>query len=99
MWVSCARHATAIGLSRPVTAGVSFTRARARSGTVVVVVDAGFFVAVDVAVVGAGLVGGIGRGDVVLFEDDPLPHAESASAPTAITPTTTRARCTSGRLW
>jgi len=77
MWVSCARHATATGLSSPLTTGASFTRTRARSGVGAdVVVDAG--AVVEVLVVGAGLIGGsvLGSADVAF---EPLPHAASVT--------------------
>ena len=82
MCVSCARHASATGLSRPDTTRVSVSRTRARSGGAAGRVDgaAPVFVLVLVVAVGAGLVGGIGRVDVV-SRDDPLLHVARTSAP------------------
>src|SRR5205814_688097 len=80
MCVSRARHASATGLSRTDTTGASVSRTRARSGGAAGCVDGAAPDFVLVVVVGAGLVGGIGRVDVV-SRDDPLLHAARTSAP------------------
>ena len=95
MWVSCARHASAIGLARPDTTGVSATRTEARFGVDAGRVEEGPGRAV-VLVVGTELVGGNGTGDVVLVAD-PLLHAPTSARPrTAVAATSHEPRARAG---